>query len=64
MTNYLNDLKIQAMLFDMDIDFETFELVPKRKKYEVPKWVERWKEKRAEADFDEYFDIDRSDIHD
>lgn len=51
------DLKIQAMMFDMAIDIETWSLVPKRKDT-TPAWVKRWEEKRSEADFDERFDLD------
>lgn len=52
----LNELRVQAMLFDMDIDLETFELVPKIS-YERPEWLERWQDKQDEADFDIYIDV-------
>jgi len=39
----INDLKIQAMLFDMDIDWETASLVPKRKVEKT--WLDKWKDK-------------------
>jgi hypothetical protein len=45
-----DDLKIQAMLFDMDIDIETWSLVEKRKDT-TPIWVKRWREKQAESDW-------------
>lgn len=57
-TKKVADLKIQAMMFDMDIDFETLELIPKTKDT-TPIWIKRWNEKRASADFNEYFDIDK-----
>ncbi len=53
------DLKIQAIMFDMDIEWETLVLVPKVKVVPEPFWLERWKIKRAESDFDELIDIDR-----
>jgi len=43
------DLKIQAMLFGMDIDLETLSLVPKTRQ-EASTWLTRWKEKVAESD--------------
>lgn len=52
-----NDLKAQADMFGMDIDIETWSLVPK-----IPvtyTWLDRWLDKRAEGDFDELMDIDR-----
>lgn len=56
------DLKIQAMLFDMDIDYETMSLVPKQT-YKEAVWLTRWKDKQADADFDTNIDIDKDDIH-
>lgn len=53
---FIDDLKAQAMLFDMDIDWETLELVPPST-YKQPAWITRWKDK--EVDFDTNFDIDR-----
>lgn len=44
-----NDLKIQAMLFDMDIDIETWSLVEKHKD-ETPAWLKRWKDKNDASD--------------
>lgn len=54
----LNDLKVQAMLFDMEIDFETFDLVARRKD-DRPDWQIRWNDKRSKGDFDERFDVDQ-----
>lgn len=54
----LADLTIQSMLFDMDIDLETATLVPKTVTKEQS-WLTKWKNKRSDADFDEYFDIDK-----
>lgn len=54
----LADLKVQAMMFDMDIDIETWSLVPKVKS-EQPFWITRWREKEANSDFDTNMDIDR-----
>lgn len=45
------DLQIQAMLFDMDIDIETWSLVPKRKDV-TPIWIKRWREKQDNSDYD------------
>lgn len=45
----LADLHIQAMLFDMDVDWETLQLAPKSD-YTAPMWLTRWKEKVAESD--------------
>lgn len=45
----LSDLKIQAMLFDLDIDIESLSLVPKSREI-APKWLTSWKEKVAESD--------------
>lgn len=51
-------LQVQAILFDMDIDIETWTLVPKST-YKEAVWITRWKEKQNDSDFDTYFDIDR-----
>lgn len=56
----ISDLKIQAMMFDMSVDWETLELVPKTQNI-TPIWIIRWNEKRSESDFDEYFDIDQEE---
>lgn len=47
----LNDLNIQSMLFDMDIDIETWSLVPKSN-YKEEAWITRWKDKQSGADYD------------
>lgn len=54
----LDDLEVQAMVFDMDIDIETLTLQPKNN-YKESIWITRWKEKRHDADYDEQLDIDR-----
>lgn len=54
----LCDLRVQAMLFDMDVDIETWSLVPKVDRTE-PDWLLRWKDKRDQGDFDERFDVDQ-----
>ena len=56
----LADLRIQAMMFDMDVDLETASLVSKSQHKDAV-WLTRWKEKREQSDFNEYFDVDRSD---
>lgn len=48
------DLIVQAMMFDMDVDIETWTLMPKRKD-EIPFWIKRWRSQQAERD---YLDID------
>lgn len=55
------DIKIQAIMFNMDIDWETFGLVPKTKNTEDPVWLLKWKTIRQESDFDELIDIDWED---
>ena len=45
----LADLRIQAMMFDMDVDLETASLVPKSAEI-APQWLTRWKDKMAESD--------------
>jgi len=52
----LCDLRIQAMLLDMDVDIETWSLVPKEQYSESP-WLTRWIDKQDESDFDINFDI-------
>ena len=44
-----NDLKVQAMMFDMDIDIETWGLVPKST-FQEPEWLTKWKEKEHASD--------------
>jgi len=46
------DLRIQAMMFDMDIDWETLEVVPKSKVEPEAIWLTRWKEKVDQSDFE------------
>lgn len=47
-----DDLLIQAMMFDMDIDWETLDLVEK-KKAEVSKkpWLDKWLDQQSESDY-------------
>ncbi len=45
----VNDIKIQAMMFDMDIDWEMLQLIPKVK-IETPFWIVRWQEKMTGGD--------------
>lgn len=52
------DLKVQAIIFGMDVDIETWTLVPKST-YKEAVWITRWKEKQDGSDFDTQFDIDR-----
>lgn len=47
----VNDLKIQSIMFDMDIDYEALSLVEKRRDT-TPIWIKRWNEKRRESDND------------
>jgi hypothetical protein len=44
------DLQIQAMLFNMDIDIETWSLVPKDN-FKHPVWIEKWREKQDNSDY-------------
>lgn len=44
------DLKVQSMMFDMEVDWETLKLVSKKKPYQEPFWITRWKEKRDNSD--------------
>lgn len=46
----INDLKIQSIMFDMEIDWETLTLTPKVKDT-TPIWIKRWQEKQAESDY-------------
>lgn len=43
------DLKIQSMLFDMNIDIETMSLT-ETVKHEKKPWLDRWKDKMNQAD--------------
>lgn len=52
------DLQIQAMMFDMDIDYETLSLT-ERIKYNQPIWLQRYKTKLDESDIDQVsWDVD------
>lgn len=52
------DLQIQAMMFDMDIDYETLSLT-ERIKYDQPIWLQRYKTKLDESDIDQVsWDVD------
>jgi hypothetical protein len=46
----LNDLRVQALMFDMDIDFESASLV--KTQPVAPKWLTRYKERQYELDND------------
>lgn len=46
----VNDLRIQSMLFDMPIDIETLQLVPKSEIEPEAAWLTRWKEKVNDSD--------------
>lgn len=52
----LNDLKVQAIIFDMAVDVETWSLVAKSKKQ--PIWLTRWQDKRDDSDSNELLDMD------
>jgi len=47
----LDELEVKAMLFDMDIDIETWSLVPKRKD-ETLRWLKKLKAKQEASDND------------
>ena len=49
-----DDLKVQAMLFDMDIDIEIWELTPKTPKIDDKPWLTKWLEKQAGSDYAVY----------
>lgn len=53
----LADLQVQAMIFDMDIDIETWSLTP-RQKHQEADWLTQWKEKVANGDNQPEFDVD------
>lgn len=44
-----NDLLIQAIMFDMDIDIETWSLIPKHIDT-TPYWLKKWKDKIDASD--------------
>jgi len=54
----LDDLNVQAMLFDMDIDIESWSLTPKDNYKEAP-WLTRWKGAEHAKDADNRFDYDQ-----
>lgn len=54
----LADLKIQSMMFDMDIDWDLLILVPKSD-YKEAVWLTRWKEKQSQADFNNELDAEQ-----
>lgn len=45
----LADLRIQAIVFDMEVDIETATLTPKRTKL-IPIWIKKWREKERGGD--------------
>ncbi len=49
----INDLKIQAMMFDLSIDWESLELVPVVKD-QTPVWIKKWRNKFEESDYTVY----------
>lgn len=53
----LADLRIQSMLFDMDIDWELLTLCEKTK-HSRPDWLTSWKEKIDNGDNQPEFDVD------
>ncbi len=46
------DIKVRAMMFDMDVDWETVTLVPKQKQTQDPQWLINFKNKREQSDND------------
>lgn len=42
------DIKVRAMMFDMDVDWETVTLVPKQKQTQDPQWLINFKNKREQ----------------
>lgn len=46
----LADIKVRAMMFDMDVDVETLELIPKRQPVQEPQWLKNYKDKREDSD--------------
>jgi hypothetical protein len=55
----LSDITIQAIMFDMDVDWETLQLTPKVKKEPEPFWKRKWRENREYQDFNELQDVDQ-----
>lgn len=58
-TKALANLRVQAMIFDMEVDIETMSLVPKKPPVIEPFWIRRWRENREAADFNETMDVDQ-----
>lgn len=46
---HIANLRVQAMLFDMEIDWEAGTLIPKQKD-ETPYWLKKWRSREHEAD--------------
>lgn len=55
---FLDELQVQAMLFDLEIDWDSLTLEPARPST-VPAWAQKYRDLRGQADFDERMDIDR-----
>lgn len=45
----LNDLRVQAIMFDMDVDWEGLRLRPKT--IYTRTWVDKWRDKLNESDY-------------
>lgn len=48
--NIINDIKIRAMMFDMEVDWETLQLIPKQKKHIESVWLHNWRAKEYAGD--------------
>jgi hypothetical protein len=44
------DIKVRAMMFDMDVDVETLGLIPKKQPVQEPQWLKNYKDKREDSD--------------
>lgn len=44
------DLKVQAMMFDMEVDWEAGKLIPKQPEYKEPFWIKKWRDKQNSSD--------------
>lgn len=55
MTAVYNDLLAQAMMFDMQVDWETLELVPKTELPQHPSYLQRWIDRNADKQMDHEF---------
>lgn len=51
----VKDLQAQAGLFDMTVDWETLELVPKTSMPEKPHYLQRWIDRNADKQMDHEF---------